>query len=118
MHIARLRREATLIGEAPVRLSKKLERASGGTIDLKVNEPGALVPALQAIQAAVASGVAIVFQWALPVTVLAFLVSFFLREVPLRDDVNVGAAAIEGMEEAGFGVLGEPAPVGMDEGHG
>jgi len=41
----------TLIGEAPVRLSKKLERASGGTIDLKVNEPGALVPALQAIQA-------------------------------------------------------------------
>jgi TRAP-type mannitol/chloroaromatic compound transport system substrate-binding protein len=41
----------TLIGEAPVRLSKKIERASGGTIDLKVNEPGALVPALQAIQA-------------------------------------------------------------------
>jgi TRAP-type mannitol/chloroaromatic compound transport system substrate-binding protein len=41
----------TLIGEAPVRLAKKLERASGGTIDLKVNEPGALVPALQAIQA-------------------------------------------------------------------
>ena len=41
----------TLIGEAPVRLSKKIERASGGTIELKVNEPGALVPALQAIQA-------------------------------------------------------------------
>jgi len=41
----------TLIGEAPVRLSKKLERISAGTIDLRVNEPGALVPALQAIQA-------------------------------------------------------------------
>ena len=41
----------TLIGEAPVKLSKKLERVSAGTIDLKVNEPGALVPALQAIQA-------------------------------------------------------------------
>ena len=41
----------TLIGEAPVKLSKKLERVSAGTIELKVNEPGALVPALQAIQA-------------------------------------------------------------------
>jgi TRAP-type mannitol/chloroaromatic compound transport system substrate-binding protein len=41
----------TLIGEAPVRLAKKLERLSAGTIDLRVNEPGALVPALQAIQA-------------------------------------------------------------------
>jgi TRAP-type mannitol/chloroaromatic compound transport system substrate-binding protein len=41
----------TLIGEAPGKLSKKLERLSGGTIELRVNEPGALVPALQAIQA-------------------------------------------------------------------
>ncbi len=39
-----------LLGDGPVRLSKKLERASGGTLDLKVHEPGALVPALQAIQ--------------------------------------------------------------------
>jgi Na+/melibiose symporter-like transporter len=78
----------------------------------------ALPPAtLQAIQAGVAAGVGVVFQWALPVIVLAFFVGFFLREVPLRDDVNVSAATIEGMEEASFGVLGEPAPVGMDEGH-
>jgi len=41
----------TLIGEAPVKLSRNIERASAGTIDLKINEPGALVPALQAIQA-------------------------------------------------------------------
>src|SRR5262245_1848627 len=41
----------TLIGEAPVKLSQKLNRLSGGTIELRVNEPGALVPALQAIQA-------------------------------------------------------------------
>jgi hypothetical protein len=27
-----------------------------------------------------------------------------------------GAAAIEGMEHASFGVLGEPGPRGMDEG--
>jgi hypothetical protein len=61
--------------------------------------------------------VAVVFQWALPAIVLAFLVSLLLREVPLREDVNVASAAIEGMEEASFGVLGEPGPRGMDEGH-
>jgi TRAP-type mannitol/chloroaromatic compound transport system substrate-binding protein len=41
----------TLIGEAPVKLAKKVERVSGGTLEIRVNEPGALVPALQAIQA-------------------------------------------------------------------
>src|SRR5574339_437968 len=41
----------TLIGEAPVKLAQKLNRLSAGTIELRVNEPGALVPALQAIQA-------------------------------------------------------------------
>ena len=41
----------TLIGEGSVKLAKKVERASGGTLEIKVNEPGALVPALQAIQA-------------------------------------------------------------------
>jgi TRAP-type mannitol/chloroaromatic compound transport system substrate-binding protein len=41
----------TLIGEAPGKLAKKLDRLSAGTIELRVNEPGALVPALQAIQA-------------------------------------------------------------------
>ena len=43
--------QLTLIGEAPVKLSRKIERSSAGAIDLKINEPGALVPALQAIQA-------------------------------------------------------------------
>ena len=41
----------TLIGEAAPKYAKKIERASGGTLEMKVNEPGALVPALQAIQA-------------------------------------------------------------------
>ena len=41
----------TLIGEAPGNLAKKVARMSGGTLDIRVNEPGALVPALQAIQA-------------------------------------------------------------------
>jgi TRAP-type mannitol/chloroaromatic compound transport system substrate-binding protein len=41
----------TLIGEAAPKLAKKVERISGGTLEIRVNEPGALVPALQAIQA-------------------------------------------------------------------
>jgi TRAP-type mannitol/chloroaromatic compound transport system substrate-binding protein len=41
----------TLIGEAPGKLAAKVARASAGTIEIRVNEPGALVPALQAIQA-------------------------------------------------------------------
>jgi hypothetical protein len=75
------------------------------------------LPVLHAVQEAVASGVGVVFQWCLPVIILAFLVSFLLREVPLRDYVNIGSAAIEGMEEAGFGLLGDPGPPGLDDGH-
>ena len=41
----------TLIGEAAPKLAKKVERLSAGTLEIRVNEPGALVPALQAIQA-------------------------------------------------------------------
>jgi TRAP-type mannitol/chloroaromatic compound transport system substrate-binding protein len=41
----------TLVGEAAPRLAKKVQRASGGTIEMKIHEPGALVPGLQAIQA-------------------------------------------------------------------
>ncbi len=100
-----------------------LSHLPAGTVvgDNILNSPKAVLalpPAtLRAIQEAVASGVSVVFQWALPVIILAFIVSFFLREVPLRDDVSIGGAAIEGMEEAGLGMLGEPAPIGFDEGH-
>ena len=97
-------------------------RLSNGTAvgDDILNSPKAVLgmpaPVRQAIQEAVASGVGQVFKWALPVIILGFLVSFLLREVPLRDDVNLGSAAIEGLEEAGFGMLGEPGPPGLNEG--
>ena len=92
---------------------------AGATVaDSVLNSPKSVLalpaPVRSAIQDAVASGVGVVFQWALPVIILGFLVSFLLREVPLSDDVDVGAATIEGMEEAGFGMLGEPGPPGLD----
>ena len=89
--------------------------------DSILNSPRAILamPPLvrHAVQESVASGVAAVFQWALPVVILAFLVSFLLREVPLRENVNVAAATIEGMEETSLGMMVEPAPTGMDDGH-
>ncbi|MGH8677767.1 MAG: TRAP transporter substrate-binding protein, partial [Burkholderiales bacterium] len=41
----------TLIGEAAPKFAEKVKRASGGTIEIKVYEPGALVPGLETIQA-------------------------------------------------------------------
>jgi EmrB/QacA subfamily drug resistance transporter len=52
-------------------------------------------PIRHVIQEAVAAGVAVVFQWALPVIILAFFVSFLLREVPLREKVHADAAGVE-----------------------
>jgi TRAP-type mannitol/chloroaromatic compound transport system substrate-binding protein len=40
-----------LIGEGAVTYSDKVKRVSGGTLEMKIFEPGALVPALEAIQA-------------------------------------------------------------------
>lgn len=39
-----------LIGEGAVTFSEKVKRVSGGTLEVKLFEPGALVPALEAIQ--------------------------------------------------------------------
>lgn len=41
----------SLIGEAGPKLVERVKRASGGTIDLRIYEPGALVPAMEAIPA-------------------------------------------------------------------
>jgi TRAP-type mannitol/chloroaromatic compound transport system substrate-binding protein len=41
----------TLVGEAAPKFAKRVQRASGGTLEFKVHEPGAIVPALQSIQA-------------------------------------------------------------------
>jgi TRAP-type mannitol/chloroaromatic compound transport system substrate-binding protein len=40
-----------IVGEAGPRLAERLRRVSNGSIDMKFHEPGALVPALQSIQA-------------------------------------------------------------------
>jgi TRAP-type mannitol/chloroaromatic compound transport system substrate-binding protein len=40
-----------LVGEGAVTFAARIDRVSGGTLETKIFEPGALVPALEAIQA-------------------------------------------------------------------
>ena len=54
-----------------------------------------------AVADGIANGVSAVFLFALPLVVLAFGLAFLLKEVPLRDELNVQAATVEGLEEAG-----------------
>jgi hypothetical protein len=55
---------------------------------------------LTAVQHAIASGVGTVFRWSLPIILLGFSVAFFLKEIPLREDVPRSGTTVEGMEEA------------------
>lgn len=41
----------TLVGEAGIRFTKHVARLTNGTLDIKFQEPGAIVPALQAVEA-------------------------------------------------------------------
>ena len=54
---------------------------------------------------AFANALHVVFLWGVPVAVLAFVVVWFLPELPLRNSVHVGYEAIA--EDAGLAV--EPA---------
>jgi EmrB/QacA subfamily drug resistance transporter len=55
-----------------------------------------------AVAAGITSGVVTVFQVALPILVVAFVLSWFLKELPLRDDLDFHGGMVEGMEEAGM----------------
>jgi ABC-type transport system involved in cytochrome bd biosynthesis fused ATPase/permease subunit len=62
---------------------------------------GKTILATQFIAEGIARGVSMVFLVALPMVVIAFGLAWLLQEVPLRDDVNLQAASVEGLEEAG-----------------
>jgi hypothetical protein len=61
----------------------------------------------QGVSEAFATSLHTVFLWALPIAMLGFVLTWLLKETPLRDTVHVGgAAAMEGAGE----VLGETMP--------
>ena len=53
-----------------------------------------------AVADGIANGVGTVFLVALPLVAIAFVLAWLLKEVPLRDELNVQAATVEGLEEA------------------
>lgn len=57
-------------------------------------------PVYDAVAAAISQGVAQVFRVGLLFVAGAFALSWFLREIPLREDVHVSTAMIDGAEEA------------------
>jgi EmrB/QacA subfamily drug resistance transporter len=79
-----------------------------------LNSPDAIrvlpVEQFDAVIEGITSGIVLVFEVALPIMVAAFVLSFLLKEVPLRDDLDATAGMVEGMEEVG------PARVPLPEG--
>jgi EmrB/QacA subfamily drug resistance transporter len=59
----------------------------------------ALPPAISdAVIEALSRGIHNVFLWAVPLLVAGFVIAWFIRELPLRETVNVGHATLEGGE--------------------
>ncbi len=85
-------------------IEEHLPGTSLATDDSLLSSPEAIrnLPADEyaAVADGIANGVATVFLVAVPLVLLAFGLSFLLKEVPLRDDVSVRAATVEGLEEA------------------
>jgi EmrB/QacA subfamily drug resistance transporter len=71
-----------------------------------LNSPAAIraLPAeqFQAVVHGITNGIVLVFEVAFPIMIVAFVLSFFLKEIPLRDDIDASAGFFEGMEEAGM----------------
>jgi MFS family permease len=85
-------------------IEEHLPGTSLATDDSLLSSPEAVrnLPADQyaAVADGIANGVATVFLVALPLVVISFVLAWLLKEVPLRDDVHVQVASVEGLEEA------------------
>ena len=93
---------AQIANELPARLSPEAYASVGGRVSDLLNSPAA-IRALPAETAAAVTGsveVALqtVFLSAVPIVVAGFALSWFLREIPLRETVG---PPVDGIEEAG-----------------
>jgi len=94
---------ARLLEELPLRLPAETLAAVQGEITELLSSPASIraLPPPVAIGIAVSLEVAIqaIFFWSVPVMVVGFVISCYLKEIPLRDTV-VSTPLTEGMEEA------------------
>jgi EmrB/QacA subfamily drug resistance transporter len=86
-------------------IEEHLPGTSLATDDSLLSSPEAIrnLPADEyaAVADGIANGVATVFLVAVPLVVISFVLAWLLKEVPLRDDIHVQVASVEGLEEAG-----------------
>jgi EmrB/QacA subfamily drug resistance transporter len=86
-------------------IEEQLPGTSLATDDSLLSSPEAIrnLPANEynAVADGIANGVSTVFLFAVPLVALAFALAWLLKEIPLRDELNVQAATVEGLEEAG-----------------
>ena len=76
-----------------------MARLDGASLDTIANSPERIrqLPAevQQAVVGAIAAAVHAVFLWAIPLLVIGFVLSWFLKEIPLRDTAHAGSAPVE-----------------------
>lgn len=103
---------ARLAADLPGRIPAQAIADVAGDLGALLSSPEAiraLPPAVAAgVTASVETAIHSVFVWAVPPMVIGFGLSWFLKEIPLRETVSAAAAA-EGAGEA-IDAAGEPAP--------
>ena len=94
---------ARLLEELPRRIPADVVDSLRGQVTELLSTPTAIRALPREVASGVTSSVEValqdVFFWAVPVMVLSFLLSWRLKEIPLRDTVG-DVPAIEGVEEA------------------
>ena len=92
---------ARLASELPARLSPEALASVGGQVSELLNSPAAIralpVETAAAVTGSVEVALQAVFLSAVPSLVVGFALSWFLREIPLRETVG---PPVDGIEEA------------------
>jgi EmrB/QacA subfamily drug resistance transporter len=94
------RSASELATRLPADAMRRMGAATGGAgLDTIANSPERirqLPPDIQhAIVGAIAAAVHAVFLWAIPLLVVGFALSWFLKEIPLRDTAHAGTGPVE-----------------------
>lgn len=94
---------ARLLEELPLRIPADVVESLSGRVTELLSTPTAIRALPRDVASGVTSSVEValqdVFFWAVPIMVLSFILSWRLKEIPLRDTVG-DIPAIEGVEEA------------------
>jgi hypothetical protein len=109
---------STVARELPRLLPDEASAGDAGALGDLLSSPEAirdLPPAVgDAVIEALALGIHNVFLLAVPVLAVGFVLAWFIREVPLRETANVGAATLEDEVRAGVARVEDNIALGFD----